>query len=94
MDYIAENYGSVAIMSKEALVKFHHNLQYKTFLLNIQNSLNVPPAVKNKYRPKWVWRQEKIPVSYRSIEWGGVWQTLKSNHWGRKMCQFYERVKV
>lgn len=50
--------------------------------------------VKDKVRPKWVWRQEKIPVAYRNIERGNVWQTIKSNHWGRKMCQFYERAKV
>ena len=95
MDYIAETKGAVAIMSKEALNRFSLNLPYKNYLLNMidnTNPSNIP--IRDETPQKWLWRREKIPIAYRSVEWGNVIQSLKSNYWGRKISAFYERTKV
>ncbi len=98
MDYIAETKGAVAMMTKETLIKFSQILKYKDFLLNLRNYFPSeppnPPPVLNRQIPPWVWRREPIPISYRSLEWGGVVITLKSNYWGRKISLFYNRMTV
>lgn len=95
MDYIAETKGALAIMSKEALNRFSLNLAYKNYLLNTINNKNPSNnPIKDKTPQKWLWRREKIPIAYRSVEWGNVIQCLKSNYWGRKISTFYERIKV
>lgn len=94
MDYVAETKGAIAVMSRDAFNRFSLNLPYKNYLLNMNNADPSSTPVKDKTPQKWLWRREKIPVGYSSVQGGNVIQTMKSNYWGRKLSAFYERMKV
>ena len=97
MDYLNETYKSVAIMDMETLHNFAENLRFKDHLYSLDKIPNSKKGLvpkPNQVLPKWVWRREKVPMAYRSLEWGNVMQTLKSNYWGRKIALFYDKMKV
>ena len=98
MYYLNETYKAVAIIEEETLYNFAENLQYKDHLYRIKNKLDfdtyVPVIHPNRVKPKWVWRVEKPPLTYKSVGMGNVLQMVKSNYWGRKIAFFYSRMKV
>lgn len=99
MDYVNETYKAVVIMDEISLYNFAENLQYKDYLYNFNyrklSGLKETIIIKpNVVKPKWVWRREKTSLTYTSLQWGNVLQTIKSNYWGRKITLFYNRMKV
>ncbi len=95
MDYLNETYGSVMITDMATLYNFAGNLLYKDHLYSLRSRKNKGQKAKpNKVRPKWVWRREKTPMAYQSLEWGNVLQMIKTNYWAKKLALFYNRMQV
>lgn len=95
MAYLNETQDAVMITDMETLYSFAENLRYKGHLNRIAMKFGLKEvATPDEEKPKWVWRREKTPMAYKSLEWGNVLQTIKTNFWGRKIALFYNRMKV
>ncbi len=98
MDHLNETYEGVMITDMETLYSFVEHYHHKTHMYGLWKNPNVKPGemkiIPDDPPPKWVWRREKTPMAYKSLEWGNVLQTVKDNYWGRKIALFYNRMKV